>query len=118
MLSIVAIVTLLSLSITPLLTDLFLSFLLGTGFLILGMGLFSLGAEISMTPIGAKIGTALTKTKNLPLILCVSFVLGVAVKVAEPDLQMLSKTVPHIETAELLVADGAGGKPETQESAL
>ena len=78
------------------------------GFLILGMGLFSLGAEISMTPIGAKIGTALTKTKNLPLILCVSFVLGVAVKVAEPDLQMLSKTVPHIETAELLVADGAG----------
>lgn len=108
MLSIVAIVTLLSLSITPLLTDLFLSFLLGTVFLILGMGLFSLGAEISMTPIGAKIGTALTKTKNLPLILCVSFVLGVAVKVAEPDLQMLSKTVPHIETAELLVADGAG----------
>lgn len=90
MLSIVAIVTLLSLSITPkhypVADGFFLSFLLGTVFLILGMGLFSLGAEISMTPIGAKIGTALTKTKNLLLILCVSFVLGVAVKVAEPDL--------------------------------
>ena len=112
MLSIVAIVTLLSLSITPKhypVADGFVFKLFARHrFLILGMGLFSLGAEISMTPIGAKIGTALTKTKNLPLILCVSFVLGVAVKVAEPDLQMLSKTVPHIETAVLLVADGAG----------
>ena len=107
-LPIVAIVTLLSLSITPLPTDLFLSFLLGTVFLIFGMGLFSLGAEVSMTPIGAKIGTALTKTKNLPLILCVSFVLGVAVTIAEPDLQVLAKTVPHIDTAVLLIAVGTG----------
>ena len=112
MLSIVAIVTLLSLSITPKhypVADGFVFKLFARHrFLILGMGLFSLGAEISMTPIGAKIGTALTKTKNLLLILCVSFVLGVAVKVAEPDLQVLSKTVPHIDTAVLLVADGAG----------
>ena len=62
-LPIFTIVTLLALSITPVPTDLFLSFLLGTVFLILGMGLFSLGAEISMTPIGSKIGTALTKPK-------------------------------------------------------
>ena len=77
MLSIVAIVTLLSLSITPKhypVADGFVFKLFARHrFLILGMGLFSLGAEISMTPIGAKIGTALTKTKNLPLILCVSF---------------------------------------------
>ena len=49
-----------------------LSFLLGTLFLVLGMGLFSLGAEMSMTPIGSKIGTSLTATKNLPLILIVA----------------------------------------------
>ena len=29
-----------------------------------------------MTPIGSKIGTALTRTKNMPLILGVSFLLG------------------------------------------
>ena len=69
---IVAVVLVLSLTIAPIPTDLMLSFLLGTLFLVLGMGLFSLGAEMSMTPIGSKIGTSLTATKNLPLILIVA----------------------------------------------
>ena len=68
----VAVVLVLSLTIAPIPTDLMLSFLLGTLFLVLGMGLFSLGAEMSMTPIGSKIGTSLTATKNLPLILIVA----------------------------------------------
>lgn len=70
---IVAVVLVLSLTIAPIPTDLMLSFLLGTLFLVLGTGLFSLGAEMSMTPIGSKIDTSLTATKNLPLILIVSF---------------------------------------------
>ena len=61
-----------------------------------------------MTPIGNKIGTALTKTQNMPLILAVSFVLGIAITVAEPDLQVLAKTVPHIDSFLLLVTVGAG----------
>lgn len=69
---IVAVVLVLSLTIAPIPTDLMLSFLLGTLFLVLGMGLFSLGAEMSMTPIGSKIGTSLIATKNLPLILIVA----------------------------------------------
>ena len=69
---IVAVVLVLSLTIAPIPTYLMLSFLLGTLFLVLGMGLFSLGAEMSMTPIGSKIGTSLTATKNLPLILIVA----------------------------------------------
>lgn len=69
---IVAVVLVLSLTIAPIPTDLMLSFLLGTLFLVLGMGLFSLGTEMSMTPIGSKIGTSLTATKNLPLILIVA----------------------------------------------
>lgn len=69
---IVAVVLVLSLTIAPIPTDLMLRFLLGTLFLVLGMGLFSLGAEMSMTPIGSKIGTSLTATKNLPLILIVA----------------------------------------------
>ncbi len=48
-------------------------FLIGGILLTVGMGLFSLGAEQSMTPIGNKIGTSLTKTKNMPLILIISF---------------------------------------------
>ncbi len=55
-----------------------------------------------------KIGTALTRTKNLPLILGVSFALGFAITVAEPDLQVLAQTVPHIKSSVLLVTVGAG----------
>ena len=105
---IVAVVLVLSLTIAPIPTDLMLSFLLGTLFLVLGMGLFSLGAEMSMTPIGSKIGTSLTATKNLPLILIVSFALGFAVTIAEPDLQVLAQTVPHIPNKVLIVTVGAG----------
>ncbi|MBR5121225.1 MAG: DUF1538 family protein, partial [Oscillospiraceae bacterium] len=66
---IVLIVAVLCLTISPLPTDLMLCFLCGTLMLVLGVGLFSLGAETSMTPIGSHIGTAITKTKNLPFIL-------------------------------------------------
>ena len=105
---IAAIVLLLCLCIIPTESELLLAFLVGAAFIILGMGLFSLGAEQSMTPIGNKIGTALTKTQKMPLILAVSFVLGVAITVAEPDLQVLAKTVPHIDSFLLLITVGAG----------
>ena len=105
---IVSIVLLLCLCIIPTESELLLAFLVGAAFIILGMGLFSLGAEQSMTPIGNKIGTALTKTKKMPLILAVSFVLGVAITAAEPDLQVLAKTVPHIDSFLLLITVGAG----------
>ena len=89
-------------------TDLLLAFLVGAIMIVAGMGLFSLGAEQSMTPIGNKIGTTLTKTKNLPLIIGVSFLLGFAVTVAEPDLQVLAETVPNINKTVLLVTVGVG----------
>lgn len=107
-LPIVAIVTLLCLCIAPTKPELLLCFLIGALMIILGMGFFSLGAEQSMTPIGNKIGTALTKTKNLPLILGVSFLLGFAITIAEPDLQVLAETVPHIKNFVLLVTVGVG----------
>lgn len=75
-LPIAVIVLLLCLMVTPMRPDLLLCFLIGAVMLVVGMGLFSLGAEQSMTPIGSKIGTALTRTKNMPLILGVSFLLG------------------------------------------
>lgn len=107
-LPILILVSLLCLFLTPMQPQLLLAFFIGALMLILGMGLFSLGAEQSMTPIGTKIGTALTKTKNLPLILGVSFLLGFAITVAEPDLQVLAETVPHISSTVLLVTVGIG----------
>lgn len=105
---ILLIVIVLSFTVSPIRTDLMLNFLVGTVFLMLGISLFSLGAETSMTPIGSKIGTAMTKTKKLPFILAVSFALGFSVTVAEPDLFVLAETVPHINTVALLVTVGIG----------
>ena len=107
-LPIVIIVFILCLYISPMQPDLLLTFLVGAMMLIIGMGLSSLGAEQSMTPIGNQIGTALTRTKNLPLILAVSFLLGFAITIAEPDLQVLAQTVPHISNTVLLITVGAG----------
>ena len=105
---IVLIVTLLCFSIAPINTDLMLNFFIGTVMVIIGIGLFSLGADTSMIKIGNKIGTALTKTKKLPLIVAVSFAFGFAVTIAEPDLQVLAETVPHINNFALLVTVGIG----------
>ncbi len=105
---IVLIVALLCLFFAPMQPDLLLCFLIGALMLIVGMGLFTLGVEQSMTPIGNQVGAALTRNKNLPLILGVSFLLGFAITIAEPDLQVLAQTVPHISSTVLLVTVGVG----------
>lgn len=76
--------------------------------IIVGMGLFTQGAETSMTVIGNRIGASLTKSKKLWLILIVSFILGLAVTISEPDLQVLAQTVPHIDNMVLIVTVGIG----------
>lgn len=92
----------------PVSADVMLSFIIGTLMVITGMSFFNIGSESAMTPIGNRIGTTLTKTKKLFLILILSLVLGFAVTIAEPDLQVLANTVPHINNAVLLITVGVG----------
>lgn len=95
-------------TVAPVSVDLMLSFLLGAVLLVFGMGLFTLGAETAMTPIGSHIGARMTKTRSLWFILPVSFVLGVAITVSEPDLQVLAANVPHIDTKVLVLVVAVG----------
>ena len=99
---------LISFVLVPVDTGLMLSFLLATAMLILGMGLFTLGAEMSMSKIGNYIGSKLTKSRKLWLILAVSFLLGVAITVAEPDLQVLAANVPDIDKTVLILTVSVG----------
>ena len=78
-LPVTAIVAVLCLALVRVDVGLMLSFLLGSGLLILGMGLFTLGAELSMSRIGNLIGAKMTKSRKLWFILAVSFLLGVAI---------------------------------------
>lgn len=102
------IVSVLCFFFVPVSADVMLSFIIGTLMVITGMSFFNIGSESAMTPIGNRIGTTLTKTKKLFLILILSLVLGFAVTIAEPDLQVLANTVPHINNAVLLITVGVG----------
>ena len=102
------IVMAISFVLVPVDAGLMLSFVIATTMLILGMGLFTLGADMSMSRIGNYMGSKLTKSRKLPLILTVSFALGVAITVAEPDLQVLAGNVPEIDTTVLILTVSVG----------
>jgi len=84
------------LNLTPLvnvsLTEIIV-FTISALFLTLGIGLFTLGADIAMTPMGEQVGSGLTKTRNLKILLLVCFALGFLITVAEPDLSILAEQV-------------------------
>ena len=78
-------------------------------FLILGIGLFNLGADLAMTPMGEHIGAGLSKTKKISLLLGVCFAMGLLITVAEPDLSVLATQVSGvINGTVLIVAVGIG----------
>ena len=107
-LPVVAIVLALSFTIAPLTPSILLSFLLGALLVIVGMMFFTLGAEMSMTPMGEKVGARMTKTKKLWVIVLLSFVLGFIITVSEPDLQVLAQQVPSVPNAVLIYAVALG----------
>ena len=100
------------LSMTPLVNltpqEIFV-FLASAFFLIVGISLFNLGADLAMTPMGEHIGAGLTKTKSLTILLTVCFAMGLLITVAEPDLSVLAAQVKGLidETA-LIVTVGVG----------
>lgn len=109
-LPITAIVLLLSISISPLTTGTLTLFLFGALLLVVGMGFFTLGVDMSMIPMGEGIGVQLSKAKKIIVPLLVCFVLGVIITIAEPDLQVLAEQVPAIPNMTLIltVAIGVG----------
>ena len=94
------------LALTPLVnlnnTEL-ITFSIGAVLLILGIGLFNLGADLAMTPMGAHVGSGLSKQRKLGLLLAVCFVLGMLITIAEPDLQVLAKQVSAVMNGTILI---------------
>jgi len=105
---VVGIVLLLSFTVAPLPSGVLLSFLTGAVLVMVGMMFFTLGAEMSMTPMGEKVGAKMTQSKKLWLIVILAFVLGVIITVSEPDLQVLATQVPSVPNATLIIAVAVG----------
>ncbi len=80
-----------------------ITFTIGAVLLVLGIGLFNLGADLAMTPMGAHVGSGLSKQRKLGLLLTVCFVLGMLITIAEPDLQVLAKQVSAVMNGTLLI---------------
>lgn len=78
-------------------------FIVSAFFLILGIGLFNMGADLAMTPMGEQIGSGLTKSGNLPILLTVCFAMGLLSTVAEPDLSVLANQVAEVLNGTLLI---------------
>lgn len=105
---IIGITLVLSFTIAPITPSILLSFLLGAVLLIIGMMFFTLGAEMAMTPMGERLGTSMTQSKNIFLIVILSFILGFIITISEPDLQVLARLVPSISNATLILAVAVG----------
>ncbi len=80
-----------------------ITFTVGAVLLVVGLGLFSLGADMAMTPMGTHVGAGLSRQKKLGLLLIVCFVLGMLITIAEPDLQVLAKQVSAVMNGSVLV---------------
>lgn len=103
-----AIVFILSITLLPLSSGALVLFLFGAVMLIIGMGFFTMGADMSMMPMGEGIGMEMSRTKNIggPLLVC--FILGMLITIAEPDLQVLAEQVPAIPNKILILSVAAG----------
>ena len=107
-LPIAAIVLVLCFTIAPVSPSILLCFLLGAAMIVVGIMFFTLGAEMSMTPMGERVGAVITKSRKLPVILGIGFLLGFLITISEPDLQVLANQVPSIPNQTLILSVAAG----------
>ena len=80
-----------------------ITFTVGAVLLIVGIGLFNLGADLAMTPMGTNVGAGLSRQKKLSLLLVVCFVMGMLITIAEPDLQVLANQVSAVMNGTVLI---------------
>ena len=78
----------------------YISFLICSVLIVIGLSLFNIGAEASMSAIGKIIGESLFKKRKIFFVVAMTFIIGVLVTIAEPDLKV---TASQIGVDELLL---------------
>ena len=74
-------------------------FLFSSVLVIIGLTLFLSGVDVGLLPIGNRIGSALTRTRSLAIMLSVAVVLGIIITIPEPDVQVLAEQVRRANPA-------------------
>ena len=86
-----------------------ITFIVCAVFLTIGIALFNMGADMAMTPMGEQIGYGLTKSRRPSLLLGISFIMGVLITIAEPDLSVLAdQLIGAINNYALIITVGIG----------
>lgn len=107
-LPILIIVLFLCFSIAPIPPSVLMTFLIGAILLIVGMLFFNVGVELSMTPIGERVGSIITKSKKIIIVVLITFIMGFIITISEPDLQVLAQQVPSVPNLTLILAVALG----------
>ncbi len=95
-LPITLIVIVLNFTLVPLGTLYFKRFLLGALFVVIGLSIFLLGVDLSISRIGAIIGRQLAKSNKVIIVLLAGLVLGFFISIAEPDLHILANQIQEV----------------------
>ena len=87
-----------------------MSFSLSAILLIIGISIFTVGANMSMVTIGERIGRLLVKKNKKIIMLVASLIVGIVITISEPDLIVLAGQLSSIPSVLLigLVAFGVG----------
>lgn len=108
----VALIALLHFFVAPLPEGNLLDFAIGGVFIIVGLSVFLTGIEIGLIPIGERIGSDTTSSKNLWLVLFTGMIVGVVIILAEPSIAVLADQVamvnPAISTTSLVTMIALG----------
>lgn len=103
------IVLVLCVTLIPVENGKLLSFILGAFLTIVGIGLFTLGADTAMTPIGEYVGKTVVSSRKLWIIFPAFFLVGIFITISEPDLAVLATQLSGgIDKWLLLITVGVG----------
>lgn len=105
---IIMLVLLLTYTIAPMPSWSLVLFLVSAFFMILGIAFFNLGVDMSLIPIGEQIGSSLVKSRKLPLIVFLTFIIGIFISVAEPDLIVLAGQINGVPDSLIIIVVALG----------
>lgn len=71
-------------------------FLFAAGLVLVGLTIFLLGIDTSITPIGSSLSRSLARTGKLFIILPAALALGFLINIAEPDLMILARNIDEL----------------------
>ncbi len=79
------IMAILNLTVVRLDNYVFLRFIVGAVFVVLGLSLFLFGVDLGIEPIGVNIGKEIVKSRKTAIFVISGFILGFIITIAEPE---------------------------------